>query len=66
MNCFESIGVIKNDLLYNNKLLSSFEDEIMRMKNKKEWTKSQIVKLFLTMLPDFNHKETGKYLDSKM
>ncbi|EHW5313304.1 UDP-N-acetylglucosamine 4,6-dehydratase [Escherichia albertii] len=66
MNCFESIGVIKNDLLYNNKLLGSFEDEIMRMKNKKEWTKSQIVKLFLTMLPDFNHKETGKYLDSKM
>ncbi|HAJ6443352.1 TPA: NAD-dependent epimerase/dehydratase family protein [Escherichia coli] len=66
MNCFESIGVIKNDLLYNNNLLSSFEDEIMRMKNKKEWTKSQIVKLFLTMLPDFNHKETGKYLDSKM
>lgn len=31
-----------------------------------EWDKEEIVKLFFTMLPDFAHKETGKYLDSKM
>ena len=25
-----------------------------------------IVKEFFTMIPDFGHKETGKYLDGKM
>ena len=28
--------------------------------------KEQIVKLFFKMIPDFAHKETGKYLDGKM
>ena len=28
--------------------------------------KEEIVDLFFTMIPDFGHKETGKYLDSKM
>ncbi len=36
------------------------------MKENKEWTKEQIVALFFKMIPDFGHKETGKYLDSKM
>ena len=29
-------------------------------------SKEEIVDLFFTMIPDFGHKETGKYLDSKM
>jgi hypothetical protein len=36
------------------------------MKQKKSWDKQQLVKLFFKMIPDFGHKETGKYLDSKM
>ncbi len=30
------------------------------------WKKEDIVKEFFTMIPDFGHKETGKYLDGKM
>jgi hypothetical protein len=36
------------------------------MKNKLKWTKEEIVDLFHYMIPDFGHKETGKYLDAKM
>ena len=66
MNRFENLGIIKNEPLYNQQLLSLFEQKIAAMKEKQEWSKEQIVDLFHTMIPDFGHKETGKYLDSKM
>ncbi|ENO1897074.1 UDP-N-acetylglucosamine 4,6-dehydratase, partial [Vibrio vulnificus] len=43
-----------------------FEEQIAQMKDQRAWSKEQIVALFFTMIPDFGHKETGKYLDSKM
>ncbi|MEL4394900.1 UDP-N-acetylglucosamine 4,6-dehydratase [Shewanella algae] len=63
---FENLGIIKNDPLYQPELLNLFETQIGQMKAAREWTKEQIVDLFFTMIPDFGHKETGKYLDSKM
>jgi hypothetical protein len=36
------------------------------MKDKKKWTKQELVDLFNYMIPDFGHKEVGRYLDSKM
>ncbi|PSB80698.1 UDP-N-acetylglucosamine 4,6-dehydratase [Photobacterium damselae] len=66
MSRFENLGIIKNDPLYEQELLTLFENSIAEMKGERAWTKEQIVKLFFTMLPDFGHKETGKYLDNKM
>ncbi|EPG0369919.1 UDP-N-acetylglucosamine 4,6-dehydratase [Photobacterium damselae] len=66
MSRFENLGIIKNDPLYEQELLTLFENSIAEMKSERAWTKEQIVKLFFTMIPDFGHKETGKYLDSKM
>ncbi|MGL5109605.1 MAG: UDP-N-acetylglucosamine 4,6-dehydratase [Vibrio ordalii] len=63
---FENLGIIKNELLYQPELLSLFEEQIAKMKEAKAWSKEQIVALFFRMIPDFGHKETGKYLDSKM
>ncbi|MBK4727348.1 UDP-N-acetylglucosamine 4,6-dehydratase [Pantoea agglomerans] len=63
---FENLGVIKNEPIYQNKLLENFEQTITAMKEKRQWDKREIVDLFFTMVPDFGHKETGKYLDSKM
>ena len=63
---FANLGIIKNDPLYQQELLSLFEDTIGQMKSDRAWTKEQIVELFFTMILDFGHKETGKYLDSKM
>ncbi|KJZ15962.1 UDP-N-acetylglucosamine 4,6-dehydratase [Marinomonas sp. S3726] len=66
MSRFVNLGIIKNGPLYDKKLLSLFENSISEMKENRAWTKEQIVKLFFTMIPDFGHKETGKYLDNKM
>ncbi|PKG37752.1 UDP-N-acetylglucosamine 4,6-dehydratase [Psychromonas sp. Urea-02u-13] len=63
---FDNLGIIKNDPLYQQELLELFELQIGKMKSERQWTKEEIVKLFFTMIPDFGHKETGKYLDSKM
>jgi FlaA1/EpsC-like NDP-sugar epimerase len=66
MTRFENLGVIKNEPVYQQELLSLFEATIAEYKQEKSWSKEQIVELFHQMIPDFGHKETGKYLDSKM
>ena len=66
MTKFNNIGVIKNEPLFNNEALEGFVAYIDSRKLAKSWTKEQIVNLFYKMLPDFGHKETGKYLDGKM
>jgi FlaA1/EpsC-like NDP-sugar epimerase len=66
MDRFTNLGVIKNDALYDEELLNHFETTIKKYKQNLSWTKENIVKEFFTMIPDFGHKETGKYLDGKM
>jgi len=66
MDKFENLGIIKNEADFDKKLLEEFEDNIYTMLDKKEWKKEQIVELFFKLIPDFGHKETGKYLDGKM
>jgi len=66
MQRFNNLGVIKNEALFDAELVTLFEQSIREMKTDCAWTKEQIVELFFTMIPDFGHKETGKYLDSKM
>ncbi len=66
MERFENLGVIKNETNFDPKLLEEFEASIQAMRAKGAWTKEEIVKLFFKMLPEFAHKETGKYLDEKM
>jgi FlaA1/EpsC-like NDP-sugar epimerase len=63
---FKSLGIIKNKFNVDDDKLQLFEDTISKMRNKGEWKKDQIVALFHIMIPDFGHKETGKYLDGKM
>ena len=66
MERFENLGVIKNEALYDPELVAEFEQTILKLKQDKAWTKDEIVELFFKMIPGFGHKETGKYLDSKM
>ena len=66
MERFENLGVIKNKALFVPELVNGFEQTIAKLKKDQAWTKDEIVELFFKMIPDFGHKETGKYLDSKM
>ena len=66
MTRFENIGIIKNEIDFNKELLKDFEMKIRKFKQTLSWNKEDIIKEFFKILPQFAHKETGKYLDSKM
>ncbi len=66
LNKFKNIGIIKNKINFNEQKLNLFESKIRKFKNDLNWDKSDLKNLFNFMIPDFNHKETGKFLDSKM
>jgi len=66
MKRFENLGIIKNELDFDIDKLNYFEKTVSLMKKDKTWNKEQLVELFFEMIPDFGHKEMGKYLDSKM
>lgn len=63
---FSNLGVIKNEAIFDQNKLQYFESRIGDMKRARKWDKEEIVDLFHEMIPDFGHKETGKYLDAKM
>lgn len=63
---FENFGIIKNESDFSNDRIDLFSNTISEFKKAKKWNKEQLIDLFFKMIPDFGHKETGKYLDSKM
>jgi len=66
MERFENLGVIENELNIEEDKLNHFTNVINALKQSGSWNKEQIVNLFFEMIPNFGHKETGKYLDAKM
>lgn len=66
MSRFINLGIIKKTPEFEQDAIQHFEIEIQKLKTKQRWTKQEIIALFSRMLPDFKHKETGKYLDAKM
>jgi FlaA1/EpsC-like NDP-sugar epimerase len=63
---FNNLGIIKNEANFDASKLENFTKKIGEMKSNLRWNKDSIVALFHDMIPNFGHKETGKYLDSKM
>ncbi len=66
MDRFKNLGVIKNKANYNTNMLDNFLVAIDELRGQRVWNKAPIVDLFNQMIPDFDHKETGKYLDGRM
>lgn len=66
MQRFINLGVIKNQPEFDEDRLNMFSTSIQNMKANQVWNKQDVVELFFQMIPDFGHKETGKYLDGKM
>ena len=56
----------KNSLYFCSEALEIFLKDINEIRNKKTWTKEELIKSFVKVIPDFKHKERGKYLDEKM
>jgi len=66
MDRFQNLGVIKNDANFSSAMLDKFLEVIYELRAQTVWEKAPIVDLFNEMIPDFDHKETGKYLDGRM
>ena len=66
MKRFKNLGVIKNEANFCSNMLDNFLEVIDDLRAQTVWEKSPIVDLFNEMIPDFDHKETGKYLDGRM
>lgn len=66
MDRFEAIGVIQNEPVYDDAKLDHFLATIDQIRSGPTWDKPELVALFNAIIPEFQHKETGKYLDSRM
>ncbi|MDC3106218.1 UDP-N-acetylglucosamine 4,6-dehydratase [Gammaproteobacteria bacterium] len=66
MERFDTIGVIRNQPYFVEGKLDEFMNGIEALRERGTWTKDDIVKLYFGLLPEFAHKETGKYLDQRM
>jgi len=66
MDRFDTVGVIRNQPDFDEAKLDEFMHGIEALRTKAAWTKDDIIKLYFGLLPEFAHKETGKYLDQRM
>ena len=66
MGRFESIGIILNEARFDEGKLEDFVSTIRALQSAKSWCKQDLVELFRRMIPEFDHRETGKYLDARM
>jgi FlaA1/EpsC-like NDP-sugar epimerase len=66
MQKYKNLGIIKNEPLYDDALLNNFTAKMQKLKVQMSWSKEEIVEEFNKLIPNFGHKEKGKYLDGKM
>ncbi len=66
MDRFDTVGIIRNQPDFDETKLDEFKDGVNALRAKATWTKDDIINLYYGLLPEFAHKETGKYLDQKM
>jgi FlaA1/EpsC-like NDP-sugar epimerase len=66
MERFSNLGVIKNQPIFDQTKLLHFETRIRQLRTAGTWPRTDLIDFFNQMIPDFNHKETGKFLDGRM
>lgn len=63
---FSGIGIVKNEPRFDDGMLTAFTQEIGHMLDRRSWTRAELVDLFNRMIPEFKHRDTGKFLDGRM
>lgn len=63
---FETLGVIRSPAAFDTDRLDHFLKRIEALRASRSWTRQDLVELFHLMLDNFDHKETGRFLDSRM
>lgn len=60
------MGVIKQSPVYDEEQLRIFSEGISDLRHSGKWTSQDIVYLFESLLPEFQHLNLGKSLEEKM
>ncbi|QLE10507.1 UDP-N-acetylglucosamine 4,6-dehydratase [Pseudoalteromonas shioyasakiensis] len=63
---FSNVGVIKQSPVYDEEQLRIFSEGISDLRHSGKWTSQDIVYLFESLLPEFQHLNLGKSLEEKM
>ncbi len=63
---FKAIGVVKNSPSQNLHDLSDFVSDIDKWRQNSIWSKTDLIKIFQSYLPELRHFEKNKDLDQKM
>ena len=66
MQRLQNIGIVKNDANFDSEKLEIFKNNILNLKSSLAWSKEDVLHEVFELVPNFMHKETGKYLDEKM
>ena len=66
MGRYKGVGVILNSPIFDEEKLQCFTETSRNLLAGQLWQKSDIVEMFLNVLPDFEHVELGKYLNERM
>ena len=66
LQSFDSLGVIKNALKSPLEIINQTLRELKAMMSTGDYNKAAIIKQLKSVIPDFEHVETGKNLDQKM
>ncbi len=63
---FSALGVIRSREIGRPKELSRFLASIEKLHHRGIWSREEIINIFNTTIPNFDHLETGKFLDGRM
>ena len=66
MDSFKALGIVKSELKQTPEKMHEQLNELKELFKQGRTTKEEIIVLMKKFIPDFNHLETGKNLDSKM
>jgi FlaA1/EpsC-like NDP-sugar epimerase len=66
MDRFAGVGIIRNKPEFDSAVLDHFTEEIAEMHRRGQWTREELIRLSCEVIPNFNHFETGKFLDGRM
>ena len=66
LNSYESIGIVESSSANYNTKIKSFINEIETLRDKKQWSREDLIKLVKKNVPELDHVETGKFLDQRM
>ena len=66
MDSYSEIGIIKSNQEYDEEDLDEFLQFLSTKKDEGCWEKKEIIDSFKKLITNFDHLETGKYLNQKM